>query len=94
MADDLDVATRARLPPPIPADPGRHQQAVARDGICKLIHPHVAQYCRLRHMSRAPDKPFRRDWALICHVRDGHITHYRFHEDTAERERALTPQRD
>lgn len=52
---------------------------------------HAALYGTLRHKSRQTGKEFASDWALICRVKDGRLTHYHFYEDTEALRDALTP---
>ncbi|MYN44780.1 hypothetical protein GTP23_06795 [Pseudoduganella sp. FT93W] len=50
---------------------------------------HALMYGQLRHEALASGRQFVSDWALICKVRQGLITHYHFYEDTAALEQAL-----
>lgn len=50
---------------------------------------HAVMYGHLQHEGIASGRVFISDWALICKVRNGLITHYHFYEDTAALETAL-----
>ena len=50
---------------------------------------HAVMYGQLQDEGLATGREFISDWALICKVRVGLITHYHFYEDTAALEKAL-----